>query len=55
MCVGLARVGSDDQTIVAGPMSSLMDVDFGAPLHSLIIAGTLHSVEEEILDLYQQK
>lgn len=55
MCVGLARVGSEDQTIVAGPMSSLMDVDFGGPLHSLIIAGTLHSVEEEILNLYQQK
>ncbi len=54
MCVGLARVGSEDQTIVAGPMSSLADIDFGPPLHSLVIAGTLHVVEEEILDLYRQ-
>ena len=53
-CVGLARVCSEDQTIIAGPMASLIDVDFGAPLHSLIIAGTLHVVEEEMLELCKQ-
>ena len=40
-CVGLARVGQETQRIVSGPMSELLDVDFGAPLHSLIISGTL--------------
>ena len=54
MCVGLARLGSEYQTIVAGSMGSLANVDFGPPLHSLIIAGTLHVVEEEMLDLYKQ-
>jgi len=55
ICVGVARVGSESQKIVAGPMKSLLDVDFGAPLHSLIIAGDTHSIEDEILELYKVK
>jgi hypothetical protein len=39
LCVGLARLGADDQQMVAGPMEELREVDFGAPLHSFIIAG----------------
>jgi len=35
-------------------MESLLDVDFGPPLHSLIIAGDLHTVEEEILDFFKE-
>lgn len=35
--IGLA----DDQLIVAGTMEELRDVDFGPPLHCLIIAGAL--------------
>ena len=54
MCVGVARVGSDSQKIVAGPMKSLLEVDFGPPLHSLIIAGETHAIEDEILELYKQ-
>lgn len=55
MCIGVARVGSESQKIVAGPMKSLLDVDFGDPLHSLIIAGDTHSIENEILELYKVK
>lgn len=38
-CVGIARLGADDQQIIAGSMQQLKDVDFGPPLHCLIIAG----------------
>jgi len=55
MCVGVARIGSDSQQIVAAPMSKLLNVDFGAPLHSLIIAGETHAIEDEILELYAPK
>jgi diphthine synthase len=51
-CVGVARIGSEDQRIVAGPMKSLLEVDFGAPLHSLVIAGDTHEIEEEMLAKY---
>lgn len=39
LCVGIARLGAPDQQIVAGSMQQLLDVDFGPPLHCLIIAG----------------
>lgn len=55
MCIGVARIGSDDQQIVAGTMESLLEVDFGPPLHSLILAGDLHTIEEEILEFFKQK
>lgn len=53
LCVGMARVGSEDQVTAAGPMKSLLDINFGPPLHSLIIAGTVHIVEQELLDAHR--
>ena len=47
--VGLARVGADDQKVVSGTMSEILDVDFGAPLHSFIITGKMHFLEAETL------
>lgn len=52
ICVGLARLGSEDQIVVAGPMKQLLMVDFGPPLHCLVIVGKTHPVEEEMLDFY---
>lgn len=53
--VGVARVGSTTQQIVAGTMKQLMDVDFGEPLHSLIIAGDVHECESEHVNLFRLK
>lgn len=53
LCVGVARLGSDSQKIVAATMAELRDVDFGPPLHSLIIAGDTHVIEDEILAAYR--
>lgn len=54
-CVGFARVGSEDQMIVAGTMRQLQTIDFGTPLHCLVIVGQTHPVEEEMLDFYRLK
>ena len=43
LAVGVARVGRDDQLIVAGTLEELQGVDFGLPLHSLILCGELVS------------
>merc|ERR1712083_1053006 len=51
-CVGLARIGSKSQQIVFGKMSELMAVDFGKPLHSFVIPGRTHFVEEDVLRMY---
>lgn len=52
-CVGLARLGSEDQIIVAGTMKQLQLIDFGEPLHCLVITGKTHPLEEEMLDFYR--
>lgn len=54
-CVGMARLGSEDQMIVAGTMRELLNIDFGAPLHCLVIVGKTHILEEEMLDFYSLK
>lgn len=53
--IGVARIGSTTQQIVAGTMKELLDVDFGAPLHSLIIAGDIHECEMEHVKLFTLK
>lgn len=52
-CVGFARLGSEDQKIVAGTMRQLQMIDFGTPLHCLVIVGKTHPVEDEMLDFYK--
>lgn len=41
LAVGMSRLGAPDQQIVAGSMQQLQEVDFGPPLHCLVIAGAL--------------
>lgn len=49
LCVGAARIGWPDQKIVAGTLAELVNVDLGSPLHSMVIVGTLHPLEEQFL------
>ena len=51
-CVGVARIGAPDQQIVAGSAGDLLQVDFGAPLHSFVICGELDDFEQQMLLLY---
>ena len=53
---GLARVGQASQQIVSGTLGELLDapgVDFGAPLHSLVLAAPrLHDVENAMFEYW---
>ncbi|XP_023017977.1 diphthine methyl ester synthase [Leptinotarsa decemlineata] len=54
LCVGLARVGSDTQKIVACSLREMSKFDLGGPLHSLIIVGPeIHPLEQEFLEQYR--
>ncbi|MCF7798813.1 diphthine synthase [Candidatus Woesearchaeota archaeon] len=55
LAIGIARLGHPDAKIVAGTIKQLKDVDFGAPLHSLIIPSKLQIVEEEVLEEFKLK
>lgn len=54
LCVGLARVGSRSQSIVKTTLIEALELDLGPPLHSLVIPGSLHPLEEEILNLFSR-
>ncbi|KAI0567407.1 Diphthine synthase [Gracilaria domingensis] len=54
MAVGVARIGQPDQLIVYASLAKLLKVDFGPPLHSLIIpARDLHFHEVEVLNCFK--
>ncbi|XP_068210067.1 uncharacterized protein Dph5 [Palaemon carinicauda] len=48
-CVAVVRIGTDSQHIAHGTLKEMADSDFGEPLHSLIICGDCHPVEEEAM------
>jgi diphthine synthase len=48
-CVGVARLGSEKPKIISGTAEQLLKADFGEPLHSLIVPGDLHFVEEDAI------
>lgn len=50
LAVGCARLGGPDFLIKAGKVADLLEMDFGDPLHCLIIPGKLHFIEEEALE-----
>jgi diphthine methyl ester synthase len=52
LCVGLARVGKDDQKIIVDTLERMAECDLGSPLHSLIVVGRLHPIEAEFLKLF---
>ncbi|KAM9849158.1 diphthine methyl ester synthase isoform 2-T2 [Aulostomus maculatus] len=49
VCVGVARLGADDQMIRTATLCQLVSCDLGAPLHSLVITGRLHPMEVDML------
>lgn len=47
----VARAGSPDPNIWVGSIHQGMNMDFGAPLHTIVIPGDCHFMEREMLDL----
>ncbi|GCB76853.1 hypothetical protein scyTo_0018391 [Scyliorhinus torazame] len=52
LCVGLARVGANDQKIAVATLQQMAKEDLGGPLHSLIITGHMHPMEIEMLKMF---
>lgn len=54
-CIGLARVGTNTQSIISGTLESFVDRDMGEPMHSLIICGEMHELEHEMFKFFEKK
>jgi diphthine synthase len=52
LVIGLARIGQEDQRIVSGTLKELLSVDFGPPLHCVVIPGNMHFLEKEHFDSF---
>ncbi|MDD1670188.1 MAG: diphthine synthase [Methanomicrobiales archaeon] len=50
--VGIARAGSPDAFVAAGTRERLEELDFGPPLHVLVVPADLHPVEQEYLEAF---
>jgi diphthine synthase len=50
--VGIARAGSDDPLVRAGSADTLKSVNFGPPLHILIVPAELHDMERSYLEMF---
>jgi diphthine synthase len=50
--VGIARAGSDEPVIIAGPADKILNSEFGPPLHILIVPAELHDMEREYLEIF---
>src|SRR3989338_1898923 len=51
LCIGCARLGSENQLIKAGAAKELLKHNFGKPVHCLIVPGKLHFMEEDGLKI----
>ena len=52
LCVAMARIGWDNQKIISGKMTTVLNSDVGPPLHSLVIVGETHFIEADMLKLF---
>ena len=50
-CIGMARVGSTAQTIAVSTLTDINAWDMGEPLHSLVIVGDTHPLEDKMLSI----
>lgn len=53
--VAVARIGSPSQKIVSCSLETLVNVDLGAPLHSLVICGKMHPLEQDFLAAFSNE
>lgn len=51
--IGVARIGHPDYKIITGTIKEIKDKDFGEPLHSIIIPGKMHHIEEDAINLFK--
>ena len=48
--MAVARLGSEDQTVVSGTLEQLSTADLGKPLHSLVLLGKrVHQLEIDFI------
>lgn len=56
LCIGVARVGHETQSIVVCTLKQMIDKNMGGPLHSLVLpAKNLHELELKYLQQFSEE
>jgi diphthine synthase len=55
LAVGIARAGSPRPDVARGTLAALARAEMGAPLHTLVVPGKLHFVEDEALAAFARQ
>jgi diphthine synthase len=50
--VGIGRAGAPEPVVLAGTAEKMLSLDFGPPLHILLVPASLHPVEQEYLQIF---
>ena len=50
--IALARIGTKNQILKTSTLEQMMETDIGGPLHSLIIVGETHPLEDEYINMF---
>jgi diphthine synthase len=53
LCIGCARIGSDNQKIKTAKAKELINEKFGSPPYCLIVPAKLHFIEEEAISMFK--
>ena len=54
-CMALVRVGTPTQKVVSGPLKQFLTLDLGEPLHSFVVCGEMHHIEEDMYKYHMYK
>ena len=55
MCVAVARMGQDDELIKSCTLKEMCNIDMGGPLHSMVLVGETHPLENDMLAMHRAK
>ena len=51
--MGLARIATETQFIVSGTLQEFATaIEMGPPMHSLVLCGEMHEIEQQMYDHY---
>ena len=53
MCVAVARMGQDDESIKSCTLKEMCNIDMGGPLHSMVLVGETHPLENDMLAMHR--
>lgn len=53
LVIGLARIGTKTQQMKTCALEEMVNVDLGDPLHTLVVVGETHPMEDEYIDMFR--